>query len=46
MNPADSRCILFDTTYKYTNPNGFNFMHKLFTESKNLDTTCLLKYFN
>ena len=23
MNPTDSRCILFDITYKYANPNGF-----------------------
>ena len=34
MNPTDSRCILLDIIYKYVNPNGFNFMHKLFTKSK------------
>ena len=33
MNPTDSRCILLDITYKYANPNEFNFMHRLFTES-------------
>ena len=29
MNPTDSRCILLDMTYKYANPSGFNFMHKV-----------------
>ena len=23
MNPTDSRCVLFNITYKYANPNGF-----------------------
>ena len=34
MNPTDSRYILLDMTYKYANPNGFNFMHRLFTKRK------------
>ena len=34
MNPTDSKYILLDITYKYENPNGFKFMHRLFTERK------------
>ena len=41
MNPTDSRYILLDITYKYANPNGFNFMHRLFTERKNLCVLCV-----
>ena len=36
MNPTDSRKTLLDMTYKYANPNGFNSMHRLFTERKNI----------
>ena len=41
MNPTDSRYILLDMTYKYANPNGFNFMHKSFTESNFIVKRCL-----
>ena len=32
MNPTDSMYILLDMTYKYANPNGFNFIHKSFAK--------------